>query len=287
MPYGTHLSSISTGSKLMNWMKAKGEADHAKDEIAWAEMEEDPKIIDPRSPCVKIQEMEKMIKLGKAGEYVLKQDTTENDICTLNSCSPWPFVPFSYETERLTSIIDLDHLVVHDPWNLLAVSSQNNLSLAASYKDQEWTSMEDITHVYKLNYRNVVSNLVPKFYGFILIMIKAKRKHSGYLSPILLLEDCGSPVDPKQLTCDQRNEALSLFHRFHYAGWVHNSAFARNILIQPSPISLPPSKRNSENPSFRLIDFGRSYHCEKSQADFHWNNDKYFEKSLVENLFDL
>ncbi|KAH0586923.1 hypothetical protein H2248_005757 [Termitomyces sp. 'cryptogamus'] len=156
MPYGTHLSSISTGSKLMNWMKAKGEADHAKDEIAWAEMEEDPKIIDPRSPCVKIQEMEKMIKLGKAGEYVLKQDTTENDI--FNSCSPWPFVPFSYETERLTSIIDLDHLVVHDPWNLLAVSSQNNLSLAASYKDQEWTSMEDITHVYKLNYRNVVSN---------------------------------------------------------------------------------------------------------------------------------
>ncbi|KAG5337113.1 hypothetical protein C0989_010734 [Termitomyces sp. Mn162] len=122
MPYGTHLSSISTGSKLMNWMKAKGEADHAKDEIAWAEMEEDPKIIDPRSPCVKIQEMEKMIKLGKAGEYVLKQDTTENDI--FNSCSPWSFVPFSYEMERLTSIIDLDHLVVHDPWNLLAARDE-------------------------------------------------------------------------------------------------------------------------------------------------------------------
>ncbi|KAG6842735.1 hypothetical protein H0H93_003646, partial [Arthromyces matolae] len=62
------LSTITTGSKLMRWMKEHGELTHAKDEIEFAEMEEDPKIIVPWSPRVAMEEMEVNIKLAKAGK---------------------------------------------------------------------------------------------------------------------------------------------------------------------------------------------------------------------------
>lgn len=46
--------------------------------------------------------------------------------------------------------------------------------------------------------------------------------------------------------------------RLHYAGFVQNSFFVRNILVQPGPLTAPPEKRSKKTPSFRLIDFGRA-----------------------------
>ncbi|KAG6843007.1 hypothetical protein H0H93_002581, partial [Arthromyces matolae] len=61
-----------------------------------------------------------------------------------------------YKVEPLATTIHLDHLpkrlIVHDPWNLLAVDSRNTIGRAHSLKrgEEEWTSKKDVTHVYKL-----------------------------------------------------------------------------------------------------------------------------------------
>lgn len=64
-------------------------------------------------------------------------------------------MPFSYETERLQKRIPsellLEKLLVHDPWNLLAVNSSNKHGTrGVAAPNQGWTDKKDITHVYKL-----------------------------------------------------------------------------------------------------------------------------------------
>lgn len=82
-----------------------------------------------------------------------------------------------------------------------------------------------------------------------------------YLSPILLIENCGQPIDPDILSVDERQECASILYRMHRAGWTHGSFYARNIVYQPGPLTQWPTFRGLEpiRPRvFRLIDFGRS-----------------------------
>ena len=39
---------------------------------------------------------------------------------------------------------------------------------------------------------------------------------------------------------------------------MQNSFFARNILIQPGPLTVSPSLRSISTPSFRVVDYGRA-----------------------------
>ncbi|KAI6007492.1 hypothetical protein EDC04DRAFT_2582786 [Pisolithus marmoratus] len=101
-----------------------------------------------------------------------------------------------------------------------------------------------------------------------------KGRPPPYLSPILLLEHCGKPVDPSTLSEDDREECASLCLRFNHAGWLHESIAERNVLVQrglptqwPIERHLPEFGDGPEN-SFRLIDFGRSrkiYDASESQ----------------------
>ncbi|KAI0797291.1 hypothetical protein BC629DRAFT_1502772 [Irpex lacteus] len=110
-----------------------------------------------------------------------------------------------------------------------------------------------------------VGPVVPKFYGYY-VPIKIKEgkevmyeeKDLNAPSPILLMEECGEPVNPAKFTVDMRSECYSMMVRLHYAGFVQNSFFVRNILVQPGPLTAPPEKRSKKTPSFRLIDFGRA-----------------------------
>ncbi|KAA1475651.1 hypothetical protein DENSPDRAFT_842457 [Dentipellis sp. KUC8613] len=77
-------------------------------------------------------------------------------------------------------------------------------------------------------------------------------------SPILLMEDCGVPINPKDYDLDTRTEIFSMALRLHFEGIVQNSFFTRNIVMQPGPLTLPPEKRSIDRPSFRVIDFGRA-----------------------------
>jgi hypothetical protein len=73
-----------------------------------------------------------------------------------------------------------------------------------------------------------VGAVVPQFYGYYLPDQEKKKRpdheddnstpRPAYLSPILLLEDCGTPVKPEKLSIDNRQEAASLFYRLHHEG---------------------------------------------------------------------
>ncbi|KAF8419966.1 hypothetical protein L210DRAFT_3575970 [Boletus edulis BED1] len=127
-----------------------------------------------------------------------------------------------------------------------------------------------------------VNAIVPQFYGY----YTPKREEgegyrgSSYLSPILLLEHCGKPIEPEEFLIEDQEECASLLLRFQDAGWLHESVAPRNFLVQRGkPTEFPPTRMVKPEPSFRLIDFGRSrkYTTAKEKRD---------EEIVVVKMFD-
>ncbi|PIL28838.1 hypothetical protein GSI_08883 [Ganoderma sinense ZZ0214-1] len=116
-----------------------------------------------------------------------------------------------------------------------------------------------------------VGAIAPKFFGYYLPVDADGLPMKGYhpecteerpcdvkwASPILLMEECGNPVEPDKFTLDQRTECFSLILRLHHMDIVQGSFYVRNIMCQPGPLTLPPAQRSYDTPSFRIIDFGR------------------------------
>ncbi|KAG7442274.1 uncharacterized protein BT62DRAFT_1079395 [Guyanagaster necrorhizus] len=102
-----------------------------------------------------------------------------------------------------------------------------------------------------------IGAVVPQFYGYY-VPERVYDDDGGYLSPILLLEDCGTPIDIDTLDIDDRQECASLLFRFHHEGWLHGSVFPRNIVVQHGDVEDWPECRRHSDRRFRLIDFGRS-----------------------------
>jgi len=71
-----------------------------------------------------------------------------------------------------------------------------------------------------------------------------------------------------------------MYERLHDARFVQNSVYSRNILVQPGPLIHPREERSLDNPSFRLIDFGRanSYNEDESKSA---NEDLKNEMAIV------
>ncbi|KAI0064465.1 hypothetical protein BV25DRAFT_1836826 [Artomyces pyxidatus] len=109
-----------------------------------------------------------------------------------------------------------------------------------------------------------VGAVVPQFYGYYVPALAKKGKDKQYLSPILLMEDCGRAIDPTTLSLDDRQECASLLFRLHHAGFKHNSPFQRNIVMQLGDLQDFPLEKRISDRRFRLIDFGRS---EEAAAD--------------------
>lgn len=89
----------------------------------------------------------------------------------------------------------------------------------------------------------------------------------------------------KLLVFASRRECWSLLERLHLGGFVHNSAYERNILMQKGPVHWSPFKRSDLHPRFRLIDFGRceevdrngrNANLERRDADRRFNLDFMF-----------
>ncbi|KAJ7684619.1 hypothetical protein DFH06DRAFT_13113 [Mycena polygramma] len=110
-----------------------------------------------------------------------------------------------------------------------------------------------------------VGAVVPQFYGY--YAPAAREPDAPYLSPVMLLENCGIPLDTSILTPDQSKECWSLVYRLHHADWVHGSVAERNIMMQAGPLTTPQgwlrgySPKTVDGISFRVIDFGRSCYC--------------------------
>ena len=104
---------------------------------------------------------------------------------------------------------------------------------------------------------------MPQFYGHYVSKkddeAKVKADQPSYLSPILLLEHCGEPIDPDELAAEDQEECASMLLRFQRAGWLYESVAPRNFLVQRGkPTEFPLTRQVKPEPSFRLIDFGRS-----------------------------
>uniref|UniRef100_A0A0W0GEJ5 Protein kinase domain-containing protein n=1 Tax=Moniliophthora roreri TaxID=221103 RepID=A0A0W0GEJ5_MONRR len=113
-----------------------------------------------------------------------------------------------------------------------------------------------------------------------------------YFSPLLLLEDCGDPIDPEKLNLDDRHECAALLFRFHHHGWTHGSFFPRNILMRRGDHADYPMERSEKDKRFRLIDFGRSRYLEDLAADDEkgrneWDKTRFEEKSTVWHTMTL
>ncbi|KAI0819897.1 hypothetical protein BC628DRAFT_1286761, partial [Trametes gibbosa] len=108
--------------------------------------------------------------------------------------------------------------------------------------------------------------VVPQFYGLYVPVDAQGRgmcgEHpdcDGYLnadcavewpSPILLMEECGVPIEVADMSPAQRSECWSLITRLHDANVAHGSPRAGNILVQPASPSTPPR--------YRVISLGRA-----------------------------
>jgi hypothetical protein len=104
-----------------------------------------------------------------------------------------------------------------------------------------------------------VNAIVPQFYGYYVPRKDPGHWQPSYLSPILLLEHCGNPIDPEELSDEDQEECASMLLRFQQAGWLHESVAPRNFLVQlGKPTEFPLVRDNKPETSFRLIDFGRS-----------------------------
>ncbi|KAI0767601.1 hypothetical protein C8Q74DRAFT_1281204 [Fomes fomentarius] len=111
---------------------------------------------------------------------------------------------------------------------------------------------------------------IPRFYGYYVPVLEGHEDglfandcgpdgdHQAYdvPCPILLIEDCGDPVDPAGITKAQKMLLLMLLNLFHESGFIHGSLSADKLLIQPGPLSAPPTERSLDEPSFRIVDFG-------------------------------
>ncbi|KAL0062106.1 hypothetical protein AAF712_011033 [Marasmius tenuissimus] len=107
--------------------------------------------------------------------------------------------------------------------------------------------------------------IVPAFYGYYTRVEEWNSPWSEYgyhFSPLLLLEDCGEPIVPRDLDLDDRYECAALLLRFHHLGWTHGSFYIRNIVVQRGDHADRPDEKNHEEKRFRLIDFGRSSKCD-------------------------
>ncbi|KIY50098.1 hypothetical protein FISHEDRAFT_18878, partial [Fistulina hepatica ATCC 64428] len=82
-----------------------------------------------------------------------------------------------------------------------------------------------------------VAPLVPQYYGYYVPNDADQDMKGGnkdmFRSPILLLENCGKAINVAPLGIDDRQECASLFYRLYNEGWLHESVFARNILMLP------------------------------------------------------
>ncbi|KAI4522799.1 hypothetical protein K525DRAFT_268534 [Schizophyllum commune Loenen D] len=115
----------------------------------------------------------------------------------------------------------------------------------------------------ELNYDVTLGAVIPQFFGYYVPV--EKPKDGGYLSPIMLVESCGTPIEGRSLNKLEKQTTAGLFLRMHEADFVQNSEFPRNVLMQAGPLSAPPSQRHRSTPSFRLIDFGRT--VDKAEFD--------------------
>ncbi|KAJ7048504.1 hypothetical protein C8F01DRAFT_92913 [Mycena amicta] len=108
--------------------------------------------------------------------------------------------------------------------------------------------------------------VVPQFYGYYVPVDSTSRSR-----PLMLLENCGVQITPRQLSQRDKMTCHTLIHRLWFAGVAQGSVYERNFVVQRGPLTHPPHLRSRlDNSSFRIIDFGRGEWIEEVQRELDW-----------------
>ncbi|KAJ7048505.1 hypothetical protein C8F01DRAFT_92918 [Mycena amicta] len=108
--------------------------------------------------------------------------------------------------------------------------------------------------------------VLPQFYGY--YIPAAGSSSTG--RPIMLLEHCGAQIDLSGMSKPEKTTCYTFLERLWSAGIMQNSFYARNIVMKPGPLTHPPDLRSFDEPSFRIIDFGRGEWLSKAQRQHDW-----------------
>ncbi|KAL5519929.1 hypothetical protein ACEPAG_1589 [Sanghuangporus baumii] len=159
IPSCSGLSTISTGSKLAAWMRDIGELDWAQNQLKQADMEEEPHQLLVYDIGEYIEVIEEQVWKGKFGKSMdIDRSLTEAGTQSLYAPSeypaPWPVRPFSIPTARLQKKFSHSFLprklLVHDPWNVLAVTSSEAKRMHRDRYWCKWGTKPDIVRTYHL-----------------------------------------------------------------------------------------------------------------------------------------
>ncbi|KAF8432763.1 hypothetical protein L210DRAFT_3557845 [Boletus edulis BED1] len=206
--------------------------------------------------------------------------------------------PFSYESQKKSCTHAAHTLDVPTPrtakFTVVAKLSLKN----DTHLDKEATNYEDFPEHFFHHYNGYtlisqlkavvpVSAIVPQFYGYYTPKMEQgeNSREPPYISPILLLEHCGKPIEPEELSAEDQEECASLLLRFQAGGWLQQSVAPRNFLVQlGKPTEFPLTRMAKPEPSFRLIDFGRSckYTTAKEKREEEMEVLKMFERLSVQ-----
>ncbi|KAF8557553.1 hypothetical protein OG21DRAFT_1494727 [Imleria badia] len=175
--------------------------------------------------------------------------------------------PFSYESQKSCTHTANRPVPQTAKFTVVAkLSLEHDLHLAGeagnyqNFPEHFFHHYNGYTVIKQLHTIVPVNAIVPQFYGYYVPKKdEANPGQPSYLSPILLLEHCGNPIDPEELSDEDQEECASMLLRFQQAGWLHESVALRNFLVQlGKPTEFPLVRDNKPETSFRLIDFGRS-----------------------------
>ncbi|KAF9038923.1 hypothetical protein BDZ89DRAFT_1156994 [Hymenopellis radicata] len=120
-----------------------------------------------------------------------------------------------------------------DARNMLECEASMYATRLPSFLSEDWTGYHYIREAeYDGDGILPVSAVVPKFYGY---YVPESRVDTMLLSPILLFEDCGSPVDIARLKQKERETIFSFWHRLHRLNIAHGSISSYSVMVQPGP----------------------------------------------------
>jgi len=190
-------------------------------------------------------------------------------------------LPEPYETIQGDEVVNIVVKIVNDnskarehfnrevdAYNLLSRPSHNFLQ-------KDWTGYVACTGSYGYMSTQMRAGLqptaaplravVPKFFG-----LYEPVESNVEMGSLLLIEDCGTSVENYKMHSGRskhershvfselRAQASAMYASLHRAGFLQCSVKRSNIAIQPGPLCLPSVERSYDNPSFRILDFGRA-----------------------------
>ncbi|KAJ7073032.1 hypothetical protein C8F01DRAFT_973874 [Mycena amicta] len=134
---------------------------------------------------------------------------------------------------------------------------------------EHWSGFNSISDAQQPNDDDVDSDVrvpatgvVPQFYGYYVPADNTPRSR-----PLMLLENCGQEIAAYQMSPREKMICSTFVNRLWAAGFMQGSVYERNFVVQRGPLTDPPHLRSLDNPSFRIIDFGRGEWLNKAQRE--------------------